>query len=81
MHESKLNINVDLSITSSMSASPATTYTGLIPKRSDIAGIPKQVFNFDNFLDHLMGNIKGNTIAVIGTINPGSLCIQYFYAP
>jgi hypothetical protein len=32
-------------------------------------------------LDGLIGGIRGNTIAAIGTINLGSLCIQYHYAP
>ncbi len=44
-------------------------------------GAPDQVFKFGNFLDCLIGSIRGNTIAAIGTINPGSLCIQYLYAP
>jgi hypothetical protein len=29
----------------------------------------------------LIGGIKVNTISAIGTINPGSLCTQYLYAP
>jgi hypothetical protein len=61
-----------------MSVSTALNYMGLIPKRPDITG---EVFKFKNFLDQLIGGIKRNTIAVIGTINPGSLCIQYLYAP
>ncbi len=69
------------SITVSMSASPAPTYMGLIPKRPDITGAPKKVFKFNNFLERLIGSIKGSTIASIGTINPGSLLIQYFYVP
>jgi hypothetical protein len=32
-------------------------------------------------LEHLIGGIKANTISTIGTINPGSLCTQYLYAP
>jgi hypothetical protein len=44
-------------------------------------GAPDQVFKFDNFLDCLMGGIRANMIAAIGTINPGSLCLQYFFAP
>jgi hypothetical protein len=28
-----------------------------------------------------MGGIKANTISAIGTINPGSLCTQFLYAP
>ncbi len=49
--------------------------------RYGITGGPYQVFKFKNFLDHLIGRIRGNTIAETGTINPGSLCIQYLYAP
>jgi hypothetical protein len=70
-----------LLIAISMSASPAPTYMGSILKRPDIMGAPNQVFKFDNFLDRLIGSIKRNTIAAIGTISPGSLCIQYLYAP
>ncbi len=44
-------------------------------------GAPDQVFKFGNFLDHLIGGIKANTISNIGTINPGSLCTQFLYAP
>jgi hypothetical protein len=32
-------------------------------------------------LERLIGGIKANTISAIGTINPGSLCTQYLYAP
>jgi hypothetical protein len=39
------------------------------PKRPDITGAPKQVFQFNNFLEHLIGGIKANTIFAIGTIN------------
>jgi hypothetical protein len=53
----------------------------LFPKRNDITGAPDQVFKFDNFLNYLMGGIRAKTIAAIGTINPGSLCIQYLFAP
>jgi hypothetical protein len=44
-------------------------------------GAPDQVFQFNNFLEHLIGGIKANAISAIGTINPGSLCTQYLYAP
>jgi hypothetical protein len=50
-----------------------TTYTASFPKRNNITGAPGQVFKFDNFLDRFMGSIRDNTIAAIGTINPGSL--------
>ena len=61
---------------SSMSNPTKTTYMAFYPKRNDIIGAPDQVFKFDNFLTHLMGGIKANTIVAIGTINPGSLCLQ-----
>jgi hypothetical protein len=51
------------------------------PKRPDIMGAPDQVFKLNNFLDCLIGGIKANTILTIGTINPGSLCTQFLYAP
>jgi hypothetical protein len=51
------------------------------PKRPNIMGAPDQVFQFNNFLERLIGGIKANTISAIGTINPGSLCTQYLYAP
>jgi hypothetical protein len=51
------------------------------PKRNDITGASDQVFKFDNFLDRLTGGIRTNTIAAIGTINPGFLCLQYLFAP
>ncbi len=51
------------------------------PKRPDITGAPDQVFKLKIFLDHLIGGIKANTISAIGTINPGSLCTQFLYAP
>ncbi len=64
-----------------MSITANTTYTGFFSKRPDITGAPDQVFKFDNFLDYLLGGIKANTISAIGTINPGSLCTQFLYAP
>ncbi len=64
-----------------MSITANTTYTASFPKRLDITGAPNQVFQFNNFLDCLIGGIKANTISAIGTINLGSLCIQYLYAP
>jgi hypothetical protein len=64
-----------------MSITANTTYTASFPKRPDITGPPDQVFKFDNFLDRLIGGIKANTISAIRTINPGSLCTQFLYAP
>ncbi len=57
-----------------MSITANTTYTASFPKRPDITGSPGQVFKFDNFLEHLIGGIKANTISTSGTINLGSLC-------
>jgi hypothetical protein len=62
-----------------MSVADNTTYTASIPKRPDITGAPHQVFQFNNFLECLIGGIKANTISAIGTINPGSLCTQYHF--
>ncbi len=64
-----------------MSITANTTYTTAFPKRPNIMGAPNQGFKFDNFLDCLIGGIKANTISTIGTINPGSLCTQFLYAP
>jgi hypothetical protein len=65
----------------SMSVTTNTTYMASFPERPDITGVPDQGFKFNNFLDRLIGGIKANTISAIGTINPGSLCTQYLYAP
>jgi hypothetical protein len=64
-----------------MSVTANITYMASFPKRPDITGAPDQVFKFNNFLDCLIGGIKAYTISAIGTINPGSLCTQYLYAP
>ncbi len=64
-----------------MSITANTTYTASFLKRPDITGAPDQVFQFNNFLEHLIGGIKADTISAIETINPGSLCTQYLYAP
>ncbi len=65
----------------SISVTAITTYLASFPKRPDITGAPDQVFQFNNFLERLIGGIKANTISAIGTINPRSLCSQYLYAP
>jgi hypothetical protein len=59
----------------------AASYTTSIPKRPDITGKPDQVFHFENFMDHLIGGIRVGTIAALGTVIPGSLSLQYLYAP
>jgi hypothetical protein len=64
-----------------MSVTANTTYTASFPKRPNTTGAPDQVFQFDNFLERLIGGIKANTISAIGIINPGSLCTQYLYTP
>jgi hypothetical protein len=64
-----------------MSITANTTYTAYFPKRPKIMGAPDQVFQFNNFLERLIGGIKANIISAIRTINPGSLCTQYLYAP
>jgi hypothetical protein len=65
----------------SMSITADTTYMASFLKRPNITGAPNQVFKFNNFLDCLIGGIKANTISAIWTINPGSLCTQFLYAP
>jgi hypothetical protein len=65
----------------SMSVTANTTYRASFPKRPNITGAPDQVFKFDNFLDRLIEGIKVNTISTIGTINLGSLCTLFLYAP
>ncbi len=64
-----------------MSITANITYTASFPKRADITGAPDQGFQFKNFLERSIGGIKANAISAIGTINPGSLCTQYLYAP
>jgi hypothetical protein len=64
-----------------MSVTANTTHPASFPKRLDITGAPDQVFQFNNFLEPLIGGIKVNTISAIGTINPESLCTQYLYPP
>jgi hypothetical protein len=64
-----------------MSITANTTYTASFPKRPNIMGAPDQVFQFNNFLECLIGGIKANTISTFGTINPGSLCTQYPSTP
>ncbi len=64
-----------------MSVTANTTYMASFLKRPEITGAPDQVFKFDNFLNRLIGGIKANTISAIKTINLGSLCTQYLYAP
>ena len=64
-----------------MTISTETTYVTSFPKRNNITGAPNQVFKFDNYLDYLTGGVRAKTIAAIGIINPGSLCLQYLFTP
>jgi hypothetical protein len=52
-----------------------------IPKRPNLTGKPDQVFKLANFIDHLIGGIRAETITAIGTVSPGLLNLQYLYAP
>ena len=65
----------------SMSVDTVSYYTDSYQQRPNITGAPDQVFKFNNFLEYLLGGIKANTISAIGTLNAGSMCIQYLYAP
>jgi hypothetical protein len=65
----------------SISVIADTTYTASFPKRPDITGALDQVFKSNNFLNGLIWGFKANAISAIGTINLGSLCTQYLYAP
>jgi hypothetical protein len=65
----------------SMSVTAYTNNMASFPKRPDIPVASNQVFKFNYFLDCLIGGIKANTISAIRTINPGSLCTQFLYAP
>ena len=67
-------------VKSIMNIPTKTTYVTSFPKRNDITGAP-DLFKIDNFLVYLTGGIRAKTIAAIGTINPGSLCIQYLFTP
>ncbi len=64
-----------------MSVATNSYYTDSYQKRPDITKAPDQVFKFNNFLVNLLGGIKANTISAIGTLNSGSMRIQYLYAP
>ncbi len=65
----------------SISVTANTTYMASFPKRPDITGAPDQVFEFNNFLDHLIGDIKANTISAIGTTNPDLYAPNTFMPP
>jgi hypothetical protein len=57
-------------------------YTELFPKLGDTTGSNDQAFGKDkDIFDYVIGGIKANTIAAIGTIAPGTTIIQYLFAP
>ena len=64
-----------------MSSSP-THYTDLNPKRGDITGSNNQAFGIgEDAVSYIIGGIKAETIAAIGTCSLGSSIVQYLYAP
>jgi len=64
-----------------MSSKP-THYTDLETKRGDITGTNAQAFGTgEDAKAYVIGGIKGNTVAAIGTCTPGSSVGQYLYAP
>ena len=63
-------------------SSPPSYYTNLFPKRGDITGLNDQAFGKGkSVLSHLVGGIRVNTIAAIGTLAPGTSTVQYLFAP
>jgi hypothetical protein len=57
-------------------------YTNLFLKWGDISGSNNQAFGKgEDVLSHLVGGIKSNTIAAIGTLAPGTSIVQYLFAP
>ena len=64
-----------------MSSTP-TYYMKMCPKRGDITGSYDQVFGKgEDFYSYLIGGIKANTIAAIGTIASGTSIVQYLFVP
>ena len=64
-----------------MSSTP-THYTNLCPKQGDISGSNNQAFGKGkDVLSYVIGGIKAETIAAIGTVVTGSSIVQYLYAP
>jgi len=58
-----------------------TTFTLTMPKRTDVTGLPTQVFLYDDFIQAMIRGIDNGTIAALGTINNGSLCFKYLFSP
>ena len=64
-----------------MSSMPAY-YTDLFPKCGDISGSNEQSFGKGkDIFSYVIGGIKANTSAAIGTIAPGTSIVQYIFAP
>ena len=62
--------------------SPPLYYTDIFPKQGDISGLNDQAFGKgEDVLFHLVGGIRANTIAAIGTFAPGTSIVQYLFAP
>ena len=53
-----------------------TTFTLTIPKRTDITGLPTQVFLYDNFIQAMIRGIDNGTVSALGTINNRLLCFK-----
>ena len=65
----------------SMSTIPSL-YTELFPKRGDVTGSNDQAFGKgEDVFDYVIGGIKANTIAAVGTIALGTTTVQYLFAP
>ena len=53
-----------------------------IPQTGDISVSKDQAFGKgEDMLSHLVGGIRANTIAAIGTLAPGTSTVQYLFAP
>jgi hypothetical protein len=63
-------------------SSTLANYTNLFPKHRDISGSNKQAFGKGkDVLTCMIGRIKADTIAAIGTIAPGTSIVQYLIPP
>jgi len=57
-------------------------YTELFPKQRDITGSNNQAFGKgEDVFEYVIGGIKANTIAAVGTIALGTTIVQYLFAP
>ena len=57
-------------------------YTELFLKCGDITGSNDQAFGKGkDVFDYVIGGIKANTIAAVGTIASGTTFVQYLFAP